>query len=158
MDKHVSKTARTLLKNVATRLKRVALGRESLRDAFDGITDDADRLKRAAKGAKAPGSHHKASQYVEKGRRAYNDKNYEMAEDFFRRAIIEDPQYALAFTYLGSTLYNLQRISDATHMWMKAIELEPGSDAARKAEQRLRKVKSRKDAVIADIERSIRGD
>jgi len=111
-----------------------------------------------AKGAKAPGSHHLASQYVEKGRRAYNDKNFKMAEDLFRHAIIENPRYALAFTYLGSTLYNLQRINDATSMWMKAIEVDPDSEAAAKAMRHLRRVKWRKDAVIADIERSIRGE
>jgi len=158
MDKHLAKTARTLIKNVGKHMKRIVLRRESLRDAVEGVLDDAGRLQRVAKSAGAPGDHHRASQLVEKGRRMYNEKRYPEAEDCFRRAIIEDPAYALAYTYLGSALYQQQRMRDATMMWTKAIELDPGSDAAAKAEQRLKRVKLRKDAVIADIERSIRGD
>lgn len=158
MDKHLAKTARTFVKNVSTRIKRVLMGRESLREAVHGVASDADRVKRAAKGARAPGSHRQAADYVESGRKAYNDKDYERAECLFRRAIIEDPKYALAHTYLGSALYQLQRVREATLMWTKAIELDPESDAAQKAERHLRRVRMRKDQVIEDIERSIRGD
>ena len=158
MDKHLAKTAKTLLKNVGKHAKRIVLGRESLRDALSGVAEDADRLKRVAKGATAPGNHHHASQLVEKGRRAYNEKDFERAEKYFREAIVEDPRYALAQTYLGSTYYQLNRIREATIAWTKAIEIDPSSDAAAKAQQRLRRVQMRKDAVIADIERSIRGE
>lgn len=158
MDKDVAKTAKTVLKNVGKHAKRVLFGRESIRDAIDGISGDADRLKRAAKGAKAPGDHKRAAQYVEKGRRAYNEKDWARAEDCFHQAIIEDPNYALAYTYLGSTYYQQQRISQATSMWTKAIAIDPGSDAAAKAQQRLRRVQQRKEQVVADIERSIRGE
>ena len=158
MDKRFAKTAKTVIKNIGIHAKRVVMRRESLRNALDGIADDTDRLKRVAKGAKAPGDHHAAAQYVEKGRRAYNEKDFNRAEEYFHKAIIEDPYYALAYTYLGSTYYQLQRLSEATGMWMKAIEIDPASDAAAKAQQRLRRVKLRKEAVIADIERSIRGE
>jgi tetratricopeptide (TPR) repeat protein len=158
MDKHLAKTAKTLLKNVGKHAKRVILGRESVRDAVGGISGDAGRLKRVAKGAKAPGDHQFAAQLVEKGRRAFNEKDYERAERHFLDALVEDPRYALAYTYLGSTYYHLQRIREAALMWTKAIEIDPHSDAASKAEQRLRRVQMRKKAVIADIERSIRGE
>jgi tetratricopeptide (TPR) repeat protein len=158
MDRHLAKTAKTLLKNVGIHAKRVVMGRESVRDALGGISDDAGRLKRVAKGAKAPGSHRRAAQLVEKGRRAYNEKNFENAEKLFREALVEDPRYALAYTYLGSTYYQLNRLSEATMMWSKAIETDPHSDAASKAEQRLRRIQMRKNEVIADIERSIRGE
>ncbi|NUM52310.1 MAG: tetratricopeptide repeat protein [Candidatus Hydrogenedentes bacterium] len=158
MDKHVAKTAKTLLKNVGKHAKRVFMGRESIRDAVDGISDDADRLKRVAKGSKAPGDHRRAAQYVEKGRRAYNEKDFARAEEYFHQAIVEDPNYALAYTYLGSTYYQMQRLTDAQGMWAKAIAIDPGSDAAAKAQQRLRRVQHRKEQVIADIERSIRGE
>ncbi|MBM3290341.1 MAG: hypothetical protein FJY92_09335, partial [Candidatus Hydrogenedentes bacterium] len=150
MDRHIAKTAKTLLKNVGIHVKRVIAGRESLRDAMDGISGDADRLQRVAKGARAPGDHKRAAEYVEKGRRAYNEKDFAKAEDYFHRAIIEDPRYALAYTYLGSAYYQMQRISEATGMWMKAIEIDPGSDAATRAQQRLRRVQQRKEAVVAD--------
>ena len=80
MDKHLAKTAKTLLKNVGKHVKRIVLRRESVKSAVTGLVDDADRLKRAAKGAKAPGDHHRASQLVEKGRKAYNEKQYAEAE------------------------------------------------------------------------------
>lgn len=158
MDKQVAKTAKTLLKNVGKHAKRVMLGRESLRDAVDGVAEDADRLKRVAKGAKAPGNHHRAAQLVEKGRRAYNEKEFGRAEKYFQQALEEDPRYALAYTYLGSTYYQLQRYNEATTAWTKAIEIDPASDAAAKAQQRLRRIQARKESVIADIERSIRGE
>lgn len=158
MDKHLAKNAKTLLKNVGKHAKRVFMGRESIRDAVGGVAGDIDRVKRVAKGMRAPGNHHRAAQLVEKGRKAYNEKDYERAERYFHEALVEDPRYGLAYTYLGSTFYQLQRIREATMMWTKAIEIDPSSDAAYKAEQRLRRVKARKDAVIADIERAIRGE
>ncbi len=156
MDRHFAKTAKTVLKNVGKHAKRVMLGRETIRDAFDGISSDADRLKRVAKGSTAPGNHKSAAKFVEKGRRAYNEKDFTSAEKHFQDALTEDPRYALAYTYLGSTYYQQHRLSEATLMWSKAIEVDPHSDAAAKAEQRLGRVKMRKQAVITEIEEHIR--
>lgn len=156
MDKYFAKTAKTVLKNVGKHAKRVMMGRESIRDAFDGISGDADRLKRAAKASSAPGDHKRAAQLVERGRRAYNKKDFASAEECFQDALTEDPRYALAYTYLGSTYYQQHRLSEATMMWSRAIEVDPHSDAAAKAEQRLGRVNLRKKAVIAEIEEHIR--
>ena len=155
LNKHVTKTVKALCKNLFVHTKRLILRKEALRDAFDGVSHDAGRLKRAAT---APSDHHHAAKLVEKGRRAYNEKQYERAEKCFNRAIVHDPQYGLAYTYLGSTYYQMQRIREADMMWAKAIEVNPHSDAAYKAEQRLRRVKATKDAIIADIERTIKGE
>ena len=156
MNKYFAKTAKTVLKNVGKHVKRVMLGRETIRDAFDGISSDAGRLKRVAKSSTAPGDHKRAAQLVERGRRAYNAKDFAGAEEYFQEALTEDPRYALAYTYLGSTYYQQHRLSEATMMWSKAIEVDPDSDAAAKAEQRLGRVNMRKKAVIAEIEQHIR--
>lgn len=155
MDKRVVKTGRTFIKNVVKHVKWVLLGRESWRDARDGIAEDGGKLKRVMKGKKYKGDHQLAARLVEKGRRAYNERRFESAENFFRQAIIEDPVYGLAYTYLGSTLYKQQRIGEATTMWMRAIQIDPASEAAAKAQQRLSRVKQRKDAYISTLEQDL---
>ncbi len=41
----------------------------------------------------------------------YNLRQYEKAEELYRRATVADPEYALAFFDLGNVLDELQRLS-----------------------------------------------
>ena len=152
MEKSLFRNASTFARNVAAHGKRLLLKQETLDDVLEGVSKDTDKFKRAVKNVKSEGKYFEATRLTEKGRRAYNDKDFTKAEDYFRRAIVADATYALAYTYLGTTLYRQERLRDATQYWLKAVEVAPGSDAAAKAERYLRNIKLRKDAVIAELE------
>lgn len=152
MGKSLFRSASTFARNVATHGKRLLFRQETLDDVVEGVSKDADKLKRAVKNAKSEGRYLEATRLTEKGRRAYNDKNFVKAEDYFRQAIVADASYPLAYTYLGSALYKQEKIRDATQYWLKAIEMAPGSDAAARAEKHLRAIKTKKDEVIAELE------
>lgn len=56
----------------------------------------------------------------------YNRRDFEMAEEMYRRATDADPQYALAFFDLGNVLDEMQRLKDAIGAYTRAIQLVPG--------------------------------
>lgn len=152
MNDHVSKSARTFAKNIGKHVKRIVLRQESLGDAAAGIAGDSDKLVRAVKGSRKPGDHHRAARYVEKGRKAYNQKRYAVAEEAFRKALLEDAEYALAHCYMGSAMYKQDKLSEAIKYWTNAVKLAPGSDAAVRAEKSLMRVQVQKKNVIASLE------
>lgn len=56
----------------------------------------------------------------------YNQRQFERAEQFYRRATIANPEYALAFFDLGNALDELQRLPEAVDAYKAAIRLSPG--------------------------------
>ena len=56
----------------------------------------------------------------------YNQRQFERAEKFYRRATIANPDYALAFFDLGNALDELQRLPEAVEAYKAAIRLSPG--------------------------------
>ncbi|HEX4005572.1 MAG TPA: tetratricopeptide repeat protein [Acidobacteriaceae bacterium] len=56
----------------------------------------------------------------------YNQKQFNRAERFYRRATEASPDYALAFFDLGNALDELQRLCDAIDAYKSAIRLAPG--------------------------------
>jgi len=152
MRDFVAKNAKTYAKNLGKHFKRVVLRQESVRDAAAGIADDSDRLKRAIKGSRKPGDHHRAARYVEKGRKLYNQKRYAVAEEAFRKALLEDSKYALAHYYMGLAMYKQDKLREAIKYWTNAMQLEPGSDAATRAEKSLSRVRMQQKDVIAALE------
>ncbi len=152
MREHLAKTTKTYAKNLGKHFKRVVLRQESVRDAAADIANDSDRLVRTVKGSRKPGDHHRAARYVEKGRKAYNQKRYAAAEDLFRKALLEDPKYALALCHMGSAMYKQEKLREAIQYWSKAAELEPGSEAAKRAEKSLSRVRMQRKQVISALE------
>jgi hypothetical protein len=55
----------------------------------------------------------------------YNERDFERAEHFYRRATESDPEYALAFFDLGNVLDELQRLPEAIAAYERALELVP---------------------------------
>jgi tetratricopeptide (TPR) repeat protein len=55
----------------------------------------------------------------------YNQRDYEMAENLYRRATLADPDYALAFFDLGNVLDEMQELEGATAAYQKAVALVP---------------------------------
>ncbi len=62
---------------------------------------------------------------IERGIEFYNNKNYAEAEKVFRAAVTEDAGNAQAQRYLGLTLVQLNRSSDAVDPLSKAAEAAP---------------------------------
>jgi tetratricopeptide (TPR) repeat protein len=55
----------------------------------------------------------------------YNQRQYALAENLYRRATVADPEYALAFFDLGNVLDELQKLEEATSAYQKAVALVP---------------------------------
>jgi tetratricopeptide (TPR) repeat protein len=55
----------------------------------------------------------------------YNERDYEAAEKFYRRATVADPEYALAFFDLGNVLDEQQRLEEAIVAYERALFLVP---------------------------------
>jgi tetratricopeptide (TPR) repeat protein len=55
----------------------------------------------------------------------YNKREYEKAEQMYRRATVADPEYALAFFDLGNVLDEMQRLGEATVAYQRAVQLVP---------------------------------
>lgn len=56
----------------------------------------------------------------------YNQRQFERAEQLYRRATVASPDYALAYFDLGNALDELQRHSGAIDAYQAAIRLAPG--------------------------------
>lgn len=139
MGKDFGESAKVFAKNLALRTHRVITRRQTLLDAVRGIVEDAQKLRRSIVGHQ--GNRRDASHQVRRGRRYYNAGKYDAAEEAFRNAITLDKGYALAYTYLGHTLYRQGRIAEAVTYWERAIEAEPTSNAAGKARQKIQHVR-----------------
>lgn len=93
------------------------------------------RIRRARK-------NHQRQEAIESTTRAiahYNAREYEQAEAQFRAAIARDPHYARAYYGLGNTLSKRSKTTEARMAWMRAAEVEPGSDCAAKAQEKLQR-------------------
>jgi len=55
----------------------------------------------------------------------YNQRQFERAEQLYRRATLANPDYALAFFDLGNALDELQRLPEAVDAYKAAIRLSP---------------------------------
>jgi tetratricopeptide (TPR) repeat protein len=55
----------------------------------------------------------------------YNQRQFQRAEQLYRRATVASPDYALAFFDLGNALDELQRLPEAVESYKSAIRLAP---------------------------------
>ncbi|NLV41548.1 MAG: tetratricopeptide repeat protein [Candidatus Hydrogenedentes bacterium] len=77
---------------------------------------------------------------VKMGTACYNARDYVGAEKYFRRALEQDPGYARAHYSLANTLHKLGAPEEAYEEWSKAVIVEPDSDTAEKAREKLASV------------------
>jgi tetratricopeptide (TPR) repeat protein len=66
-----------------------------------------------------------APAHINLGTLYYNQSDYEMAEEHYRRAIEADPRYALAYFDLGNVLDETQRVAEAIGAYKVALQLAP---------------------------------
>lgn len=154
MTKPILSAAKTFMKNILRHTERVVHHDESAKDAFKAINRDAKRLKNMATDDGHTRKDHKSAlKLVEQGRRAYNNKDYTIAEDYFFRAIDLNPKLSLAYTYLGHTLYQVGRHSEAVAHWKRAVAVDPNSEGAVKARQKLQMIEDKAKRVAEDLSR-----
>lgn len=103
--------------------------------------------------ASAPGAAQRkeAAGILEKGRKSYNHKHYEKAEQLFSQAVATDRNYALAHYYLGLVRYKLDDQPGAERSWEQAMAVEPGAEAAYKAEKKLNHVRKKLQGAINEL-------
>jgi len=150
MSKGILRSVKTYAKNIGKHVGSIATRKESPVKAASALLRDTKKLKRAAMGkGEKTGDRRSATRLVKDGRAAYNAGGYEKAEEKFRSAIVADKTYALAYTYLGHSLYKQGRTSDAASYWRMAIQTEPDSEAASKAMNKLKLLDKQKDDLRA---------
>ena len=102
------------------------------------------------------GDHREASVLLERGRKHYNRKNFEKAEEYFRRALMADEAYVRAHYFLGLALYKRDDAAAAVKAWKRAGQLNPSDPFAAKADGKIRYVQNHMNRAISDLEGRIR--
>jgi DNA-binding transcriptional MerR regulator len=97
-----------------------ALFFDAVRCEEQGKTDEAAALYEEILAA---GEH--AAAAINLGTIVYNQRQFERAEELYRRATRANPEYALAFFDLGNALDELQRLPEAAEAYRAAIRLSP---------------------------------
>ncbi len=69
--------------------------------------------------------------YYEAAKQAYNNKNYEVAEAYFKQAIKDSPENITARYYYAQILIQQEQLKKAQEEYKKIIEIAPFSEAAK---------------------------
>jgi len=128
----------------------------TMADITDRIKSALGKVRKRAKRNMATTAHKEASQFLEKGRKKYNSKDYKLAAKFFQKAVDADTRYAMAHYYLGLARYKLNDSAGAHRSWETTIELDSGSDAAIKADKKLEQHKKRTNRSVNQLEDRIK--
>ena len=118
----------------------------------DRIKSALGKVRKEARHKLASSEHRDASQYLEKGRKKYNKKDYKTADKFFTKAVQADSQYAMAHYFLGLSQYKLKDSDAAMRSWNAAINLDPGSKYAIKADEKIQLHKARTNRSVDHLE------
>ncbi|HIA46887.1 MAG TPA: hypothetical protein EYN96_02655 [Candidatus Hydrogenedentes bacterium] len=125
-------------------------------DFTDRIKSALGKVRKEAKHKMASSGHKEASQYLEKGRKKYNSKDYKVAGKFFQKAVDADIQYAMAHYYLGLAKYKLNDSEGAIRSWNATIDLGSGSEAAVKADKKLEHHEQRTNRSVNQLQERIK--
>jgi len=106
-------------------------------DAGDFVKQKIARSKPARVVEVERGDRKAGIRYMRRGRSYYNKKIYARAHRNFRKAVRADESYGLAHYYLGLACYKMDLPDAARKNWLRATEVEPGSEAAEKAQAKL---------------------
>jgi len=152
MGKGAFRSAGTFVKNLVGHGQRIVARKETVREALGRVKDDSTKLGHAlSRGDARKPERARAQAMVKRGRERYNAKDYPAAEECFRGALTEDPKCVWAATYLGHTLYQMGRLSEATNAWRRAYAMDPASDAGLRAQRKLQHVEKHQADVISDL-------
>jgi tetratricopeptide (TPR) repeat protein len=151
MGKALSKRVGEFLGACMLHLKRGIQRKESPRAALKQLRSEWRRLRRSSLRSRSPKGRRDAVALAKKGTQAYNQRDYLQAEMWFRKSLEDDPGYARAHTYLGNTLYKQDRPLEAAQAWQLAIRVEPDSDAAQEAQEKLMKIQQHRTQRLNDV-------
>ena len=129
----------------------------NMSDFGDKLQSAFGELRRNVKRRFATDSHREASNYLEQGRKKYNDKKYKEALKLFQAAVDADGHYALAQYYLGLALYKTNDSEAAIRAWNRVIVLETDSDLALKANNKLEQHARRAGKTIEALKNRLKG-
>ncbi len=136
---------------VADHMRRVFRYEQSPADAVTAWAQDTRQLyRKLTKPPPTPGRK-AAIHYLKLGMADYNAGHLKSAEEYMRRAVSSDEQYARAHAYLGNTLYRRGRLAEAVGAWNQAVESEPGSEAAQMALAKLHRLGKGADGVVNNL-------
>lgn len=93
---------------------------------------------------------------LERGRKYYNRKNFEKAEEYFREALLTDEAYIRAHYFLGLARYKRDDAEGALESWKRAAKLNPSDPFAAKAGRKIRYVQGHVNRAINELEGHIR--
>lgn len=126
-----------------------------LLDAVTGlfltILEPLKRLRHSSPDLPEVGDRRRAANLVETGRKYYNQKRYHKAERCFKKAVLSDESYALAHYYHGLALYQVNLPNAARFAWIRATEVDPESEAAKKAHGKLTKKLVTRSKTVQDL-------
>jgi tetratricopeptide (TPR) repeat protein len=145
-------SAKSYTKNLVAHTWLLMRRKETVGEAWESVARDSEKLKRTLESEDLNDARTRASHLVKEGRRKYNAKDYQTAENCFRSAILEDPRHTWAVTYLGHALYKLGRLNEALAAWQRAYAMDPTSDAGLRAQQKLRHVERQTRDLVAHLE------
>ncbi|MCX5758952.1 MAG: tetratricopeptide repeat protein, partial [Candidatus Hydrogenedentes bacterium] len=145
----------TFSKNLWVHAKRIVMNRESVGEAVAGIRADGRKLTKAFEAPDSAERRRRARTLLRAGRDSYNGGNYAEAEARFREALSEDPRCTLAITYLGHTLFQCGRLTEAKAAWKRAHDQDPDSEAGQKAFAKLRHVDDQGRDVVTKMQERV---
>ena len=120
------------------------------------ILPGARKPETGKKKSRGTHNHRLAAKALNKGRKEYNEKRYGKAEELFREATELDERYALAHYFVGLAMYKVDDADAAVRSWKRAIEVDPNSEAASKAERKIDHVRMRASEVVDYLKERVR--
>ncbi len=124
--------------------------------ALDIIHRAGGRFPRDLVSRSERGNRKEASSLLERGRKYYNRKNFEKAEEYFRGALEADEAYVRAHYFLGLARYKRDDAEGAIKAWKRAAKLNPSDPFAAKADRKIRYVQGHLNRAINELEGRIR--
>lgn len=90
------------------------------------------------------------------GIRLYNGKRFSEALRAFEESVEYDPQYGRAHLYYGNAQYKLRNYEEALASWQCVVRIEPNSDIAEKAREKLEHIHSKEKQTVREIQEQLK--
>jgi len=140
---------------LSAHVRRAVKREEAPKEALGAVVAETAKLFQKLRKGATTHERKVSIDLVKRGMEHYNARRYAEAEELFQRAVSKDPGYARAHAYYANAVYKLGRSTEALAAWNKAINAEPGSDAAKLAEEKIAHVTKRHGS-LADAVRAYR--
>lgn len=96
---------------------------------------DVSAINRQQKMEKVSSSIQNIDEYLNAGIEAYNNQQFDNAEGYLKYVVESDPNNAIAWQYLGSVYYALQRYNEAVGAYQRYVDLTSDAEFAKWLEE-----------------------